>query len=149
MGRRIRSNLTKSRSETRRAGDDGVADPKEGKERQNATEPAPKLSEAQRRLQHLEKVVASLVDANTAPLEIRDQPTPPYTDEAATKSVRTSEQSETPPTQLSNIPLNGRLEVRGVEANYSGGTHWETILADVRIISIMTIAFFTNVLHVD
>lgn len=76
MGRRIRSNLTKSRSETRRAGDDGVADPKEGKERQNATEPAPKLSEAQRRLQHLEKVVASLVDANTAPLEIRDQPTP-------------------------------------------------------------------------
>lgn len=134
MVRRLRSDLTDSRSDTRRTGDDGVADLKQGKERQNATDSAPKLSEAQRRLQHLEKVVASLVDANTAPLEIRDQPTPPYTDEAATRSVRTSEQSETPPMQVSNIPSNGRLEVRGVEANYSGSTHWETILADVRFI---------------
>ena len=118
-----------------------AADPGDGRiekgprTKQNATDPTPKLSEAQRRLQHLEQVVASLLDANTAPLKILDQPTPPSSDESLSSSLRINEHSQTRAKQVANTPLIGRLEVRGVEANYSGGSHWETILADVGILA--------------
>ncbi|KAK5063057.1 hypothetical protein LTR84_005133 [Exophiala bonariae] len=105
---------------------------KEPKTKQNATDLSPKLSEAQRRLQHLEKVVASLVDANAVPLKILDQPTPPSSDESLSGSMRINKPPDMQAQQVSNTPLIGRLEVRGLEANYSGGTHWETILADIK-----------------
>lgn len=116
-----------------------MANPKNGraleddKEKQNVHDHASKLSEAQRRLQHLEQVVASLVDASTVPTKVPDQPTPPYSDQSAS-GIYPNEQRETQPHQVSDIPLNGRLEVRGIEANYSGGTHWETILGNVRVV---------------
>lgn len=130
--------LTKPCRETSNHGQSGAASLRDGravdddKERQNATDHTSKLSEAQRRLQHLEQVVASLVDASTAPAKVSDQPTPPYSDQSAS-GIYTSEQPETQPQQVSDIPLNGRLEVRGIEANYSGGTHWETILGNVGV----------------
>jgi hypothetical protein len=135
----VQSDFTKSCSETSNQGQNGTANLKKGKaleddkERQNVTDHASKLSEAQRRLQRLEQVVASLVDESAAPPKVSDQPTPPYSDQSA-GGMYTSEQRETQPQQLSDIPLNGRLEVRGIEANYSGGTHWETILGNVCVL---------------
>lgn len=103
------------------------------KERDGVIDHASKLSEAQCRLQQLEQVVASLVDANTAPPTISDHLTPPYSDQPAS-GIGASERQEDHSPEVPKVPLNGRLNVRGVEANYCGGTHWETILSNVGVL---------------
>jgi len=105
-----------------------------GKDQESAVDHASKLSEAQRRLQFLEQVVASLVDTNTLPPVISDHLTPPSSDQVA-GGIEPSEQQEDRSSQAPKVPLGGRLNVRGLEANYCGSTHWETILSNVGAIN--------------
>ncbi|OAL39228.1 hypothetical protein AYO20_01546 [Fonsecaea nubica] len=97
------------------------------------------ISRAQSRLQKLEEMVTTLMQANQSTHGQSGQATPPHSDNSL-QTLSMSIRSDTVPTSLttdassaatSSLP-NGHLAIRGVETRYLGPTHWAAILENIK-----------------
>ena len=87
----------------------------------------PRTSKAQLRLQKLEEMVASLMQNSVKTSENHIEHTSPY----AAIDQHLKELSFQNSTPTSETPPIGRLDIQDSEANYTGATHWATILENV------------------
>ncbi|OAG37554.1 hypothetical protein AYO21_08286 [Fonsecaea monophora] len=97
------------------------------------------ISRAQSRLQKLEVMVTTLMQANESTHGQSGQATPPHSDNSL-QTLSTSVHSDTVPASLAtdassaatcSLP-NGHLAIRGVETRYLGPTHWAAILENIK-----------------